>query len=260
MDYIICEECGGYYELQSGESADDFENCQCGGNLKLVEDSFLMPEPEIKARFVCSNCLEENEAGLYCSKCGGRLISINNKNNETKSEMSYDMDHIERLARNSKNASSNKYNTNITSSKDLKNFLDRIIWLGVICGLGFYIVSNVVTAFIIYFLFLSNESFFSMSIYSISPSVLFILILYLVINCILGIISGALSVFISKKTEYIDGLINGALVGIFSAIILGIASGSGFLVSIFISGGFTAIGGLIVIFIRNKGYLNNKSE
>ena len=33
--YLICEECGGYYELLPGESQEDFESCQCGGELKF---------------------------------------------------------------------------------------------------------------------------------------------------------------------------------------------------------------------------------
>ncbi|KAF5036534.1 Double zinc ribbon [anaerobic digester metagenome] len=33
--YLVCDECGGYYELQQGESADDFsDECDCGGNLE----------------------------------------------------------------------------------------------------------------------------------------------------------------------------------------------------------------------------------
>ena len=33
--YLVCDACGGYYELQSGEKADDFsDKCECGGNLK----------------------------------------------------------------------------------------------------------------------------------------------------------------------------------------------------------------------------------
>lgn len=32
--YLICEKCGGYYELQSGESPEDFQECECGGKLK----------------------------------------------------------------------------------------------------------------------------------------------------------------------------------------------------------------------------------
>jgi hypothetical protein len=35
--YLECEKCGGYYELQPGESPKDFEKCQCGGNLRHVK-------------------------------------------------------------------------------------------------------------------------------------------------------------------------------------------------------------------------------
>jgi len=37
MPYLECEKCGGYYKLKPGESANDFEKCQCGGNLKVVK-------------------------------------------------------------------------------------------------------------------------------------------------------------------------------------------------------------------------------
>jgi hypothetical protein len=33
--YLVCDACGGYYELQPGESPDDFaDECECGGNLE----------------------------------------------------------------------------------------------------------------------------------------------------------------------------------------------------------------------------------
>ncbi|MCE5214422.1 MAG: zinc ribbon domain-containing protein [Methanobacterium sp.] len=32
--YLVCDQCGGYYELQAGETIEDFEECQCGGKLK----------------------------------------------------------------------------------------------------------------------------------------------------------------------------------------------------------------------------------
>jgi hypothetical protein len=35
--YLICEECGGYYQLQPGESTEDFDTCQCGGKLTYTE-------------------------------------------------------------------------------------------------------------------------------------------------------------------------------------------------------------------------------
>lgn len=31
--YLICKNCNGYYQLQEGESLDDFDICQCGGDL-----------------------------------------------------------------------------------------------------------------------------------------------------------------------------------------------------------------------------------
>ncbi|MGI6481890.1 MAG: zinc-ribbon domain-containing protein [Methanobacterium sp.] len=32
--FLVCDQCGGYYQLQTGESADDFSNeCDCGGHL-----------------------------------------------------------------------------------------------------------------------------------------------------------------------------------------------------------------------------------
>ncbi len=31
---LICENCGGYYELQKGESQHDFDLCECGGKFK----------------------------------------------------------------------------------------------------------------------------------------------------------------------------------------------------------------------------------
>ena len=34
LGYLICEKCGGYYELQPGESPEDYDQCQCGGKLK----------------------------------------------------------------------------------------------------------------------------------------------------------------------------------------------------------------------------------
>ena len=48
MGYLICDKCGGYYELQPGEKPEDFSNeCECGGEL-IYSDTFdlLMEEKE----------------------------------------------------------------------------------------------------------------------------------------------------------------------------------------------------------------------
>lgn len=34
MGYLICKKCGGYYELQDGESSEEFTSCECGGKLE----------------------------------------------------------------------------------------------------------------------------------------------------------------------------------------------------------------------------------
>jgi hypothetical protein len=39
--YLVCAECGGYYELQPGESPEDYEECECGG--KLNYSTLLLP-------------------------------------------------------------------------------------------------------------------------------------------------------------------------------------------------------------------------
>lgn len=38
MPYLYCEKCRGFYELQKGESLDDFDSCECGGKLKYYEN------------------------------------------------------------------------------------------------------------------------------------------------------------------------------------------------------------------------------
>lgn len=37
MGYLICQDCGGYYKLEKGESKEDFVSCQCYGSLLYVE-------------------------------------------------------------------------------------------------------------------------------------------------------------------------------------------------------------------------------
>ena len=37
MGFLVCKECGGYYELQEGESPEDFsDKCECGGLLEYA--------------------------------------------------------------------------------------------------------------------------------------------------------------------------------------------------------------------------------
>jgi hypothetical protein len=48
---LICDKCKGFYELQEGESSDDFsDQCECGGKLEYKED--LNKENPIKWRSI----------------------------------------------------------------------------------------------------------------------------------------------------------------------------------------------------------------
>lgn len=47
-NYLVCDNCGGYYELQPGESPEDFNlDCDCGGQLiKSPNSTLYYPEDE----------------------------------------------------------------------------------------------------------------------------------------------------------------------------------------------------------------------
>lgn len=47
--YLVCEECGGYYELKTGESPQDFAACECGGKLKHQKKFEIPSEDTNKA-------------------------------------------------------------------------------------------------------------------------------------------------------------------------------------------------------------------
>ena len=38
MRYLKCKSCGGFYELQEGELPENFEVCQCGGELEFHDE------------------------------------------------------------------------------------------------------------------------------------------------------------------------------------------------------------------------------
>lgn len=61
MSYLVCHECGSYYELQPGETPEDFDlTCQCGGRLENKES--IEPENEFDLEKGKSEDLEkENE-------------------------------------------------------------------------------------------------------------------------------------------------------------------------------------------------------
>lgn len=67
MAYLLCDECGGYYKLQEAESPEDFDCCQCGGELFLASaNEILFQKTSIK----CPGCGEKSDGKPFCSYCG----------------------------------------------------------------------------------------------------------------------------------------------------------------------------------------------
>lgn len=72
--YLVCDNCGGYYQLQEGESPDDFTSCECGGKLTYSQKTEYIDENFIE----CPNCgVEQNKGASFCKKCGNSLTKKN---------------------------------------------------------------------------------------------------------------------------------------------------------------------------------------
>jgi len=85
MKYLICEICGGYYQLMDGESINDFDSCQCGGKLYIVEeeDKFEIQSSKI----ICKTCGNvTNVETAFCSACGQILMPAKEVSGTTRNE------------------------------------------------------------------------------------------------------------------------------------------------------------------------------
>lgn len=86
MGYLLCDKCRGCYELQEGESPEDFESCECGGTLKSVasiDKNNLKPSNQVSNNKTCPNCGAINDGQyLYCKKCGSLLDQFKTKKNK----------------------------------------------------------------------------------------------------------------------------------------------------------------------------------
>ena len=91
MGYLICEKCKGYYTLQDGESAKDFESCECGGKLiysESLNDTYKNFE-HLETPHICATCGKENLAeSKFCENCGLPLkaVQIDDTSNAPKSQ------------------------------------------------------------------------------------------------------------------------------------------------------------------------------
>ena len=92
MSYIVCNECGGYYKLQEGESLEDFGTCQCGGTLRYTSSICEVFRPE-ESSDVRQNFESENiRTTLFDSKYG--LDNVKPKSKGTYNESILLLDRI----------------------------------------------------------------------------------------------------------------------------------------------------------------------
>lgn len=279
MPYLVCEECGGYYQLNKGESPDDFESCLCGGKLTYTEDNPEdNPEDNRKEKFedggddrssayengilsgkfkedvklICPNCLSEDEDGVFCSNCGGKLLQMKNGKVINKRKLE---DYSFKGKVPEKSSPENILSEPIKGPKSLFN---RIKWVGVLIGVIFMVVCILIIFYSLLSMISVNyyynkdisyndfQFFFSISIISL---------------LLIGVSSGVLASYISWYNEFVDGLLNGFMVGVISAVILSVYSSFiysvivGFLIIIIgipVLGSLSSVGGVIGIFVRNK--------
>lgn len=92
MGYLVCDKCEGYYELEPGESPDDFSGeCECGGNLIYSES--LEPSGDesgvVETTIICPHCGTENpEDRKLCQSCKRFLKPIKKHSKKDKTSKS----------------------------------------------------------------------------------------------------------------------------------------------------------------------------
>ncbi|KAF5079805.1 hypothetical protein DSECCO2_126540 [anaerobic digester metagenome] len=232
MPYMICESCGGYYELMEDESPEDFDNCQCGGNLRLV-DSINEIQDEIqdqeKQHLICPNCGNNEYEGLFCSKCGGKLITLKEDVLNSGPETGF------------KKISDTK-NAEIHFPGETRGLFERVKLIAVVDGILFFVIAAIGSMFIL-FLTMPNSLNFSFGF-----SVLNAMLLTLVT------ISGVLAAYLSKSDDYFDGALNALTVGFIVGSVTGILTFSVLylLANTALYAIFGALGGLIYLWFKKK--------
>lgn len=231
MPYLICESCGGYYELRENESPEDFDNCQCGGNLRLVtsineiQDEIQVPEKE---HLICPNCGKKEYEGVFCSKCGGKLITLKENVHKPGHETGFN--------------TTSDVDAEINFPGETRGLFERIRLIAVADGIIFFLVAAIGSALIIFLTMPSSLNF------SFGFSVLTAIFLTLVT------ISGILAAYLSKTDDYFDGAMNGLTVGFIMGSVTGILTFSVLylLANTVLYAIFGALGGLIYLWFKKK--------
>lgn len=232
MRFIICEDCGGYYKLEKDESLEDFDECQCGGNLRYAESFREVIKNRDAPTILCIHCGAENpETNINCSKCGEKLRRISRRISDYQVKK---------------------------PQKTQINILDRISFMGLLAGIIFLILSTIIAFFGVMGSIMSSNG---VDIFRSLGG-------YLIIMIFVIIGSGFIASYISGTKDYVDGLLNGGLVGLTLAILgaifvtiagLTISMTTGLIAGIItlivyalIYGSLTALGGLVAAWLRKN--------
>lgn len=209
MGFLICDKCKGYYELQAGESPNDFKSCECGGNLKYIQnfDNHIIDKLESMTEIsVCPKCGKQNvNNAKICVFCGKKLNNAKNT---------------------SKNINKSKSNDKSVNTKSvIIGFIVTLITGLVLLGISKYLFLSVYIAFLAPIMGGFAAAYTSSSKYKIG--ILNGIIANLIIGILLliyGIINGDQLVSASNPDiAYNVGYVaSGVLVYTFPPIIIGI--------------------------------------
>ncbi len=222
MDYLVCENCEGRYEIKSGESADDFISCQCGGNLKFVQSS---DKPSITPK-----TKEQGSSNVksYVSQFNANPVSNNpvNTNQVGSKPVKSNMVSNDPVNRNPSNFVSNEivtdennqnenYYKNSNYKHRTKNKIGRlnskINLLGVFIGLLFSLIVLIILSLLSGILMAYGQLNTMGFIYLVLLSMMFI--------------GGFFTSLLSCRT-YSEGLTNGGFLGIITLVSFGFIIGS----------------------------------
>jgi hypothetical protein len=135
--------------------------------------------------------------------------------------------------------------------KDLKDLIKRISVLGVILGIGTFIIlfiTSLLVVFMVLTTFGPTKLTPSLDSFNVDVFFMFLMGIFFLI-----IVSGAIAPLFSKSKEYFDGALNGFIVGIICGISLYILFNFwdlAFIIFIIIASISGALGGLITIWLR----------
>ena len=185
--YLVCDKCGGYYELQEGESPEDFGDCECGGKLNHKK----IMEIETDSEFICPECGTKNpEKADFCAECGVSLHPIQEGRDEAI-----------------KNESAKRKDELDIANKKIGNLAKAILVWGIIFGLN---LINCITAVVFAILIFKTKSIKALHAFAIIYTItsLFALISGIVTNSPLPLIAGLINlpfiVYVFYRTQKIE--------------------------------------------------------